>query len=57
MQPAKSLREKLGNQELVLGMIVTDHLWPQLVEIAMGSGLDYLIIGHGASTTFTTSGG
>ena len=44
MQPAKSLRKKLANQELVLGMIVTDHLWSQLVEIAMRSGLDYLII-------------
>ncbi|MBI83864.1 MAG: hypothetical protein CMJ81_11750 [Planctomycetaceae bacterium] len=44
MQPAKLLREKLAGHELVSGMIVTDHLWPQLVEIAVESGLDYLII-------------
>ena len=44
MQPAKLLRDKLANRKLVLGVVVTDHLWPQLVEIAMESGLDYLII-------------
>jgi 2-keto-3-deoxy-L-rhamnonate aldolase RhmA len=29
---------------LTTGVLVTDHLWPQLVEIAKAAGLDYIII-------------
>lgn len=44
MQPAAELKRRVNAGELTTGVLVTDHLWPQLVEIARGAGLDYLII-------------
>jgi len=44
MHPAIQLKEKLTQSEPVLGILVIDHLWLELVEIAISAGLDYLII-------------
>lgn len=44
MQPAAELKRRVLAGELTTGLLVTDHLWPQLVEIAKAAGLDYLII-------------
>ena len=44
MQPAAELKRRVLANELTTGILVTDHLWPQLVEIAKAGGLDYLII-------------
>jgi 2-keto-3-deoxy-L-rhamnonate aldolase RhmA len=44
MQPAAELKRKVLVGELTMGILVTDHLWPQLVEIAKAAGLDYIII-------------
>jgi 2-keto-3-deoxy-L-rhamnonate aldolase RhmA len=53
MNPARVLRERLGRRELVTGILVTDHLWTDLVEVAARAGLDYIIVDmeHGAATT------
>ena len=52
MQPAIALQQKLSNNQIVTGMLVTDHIWPRLPEIAQRAGLDYLIIDceHGPHT-------
>jgi 2-keto-3-deoxy-L-rhamnonate aldolase RhmA len=44
MQPAAELKRRIHSGELTTGVLVTDHLWPQLVEIAQAAGLDYIII-------------
>ncbi len=44
MKSAQILREKINSNELTLGMLVTQHLWPDLIEIAQRAGLDYLIL-------------
>lgn len=53
MQPAQRLREKLARREVVTGLLVTDHLWLDLVTIALQAGVDYLILDmeHGSATT------
>lgn len=44
MQPAITLRQKLAGNQPVLGLLCTEHIWPQLIDVAMAGGLDYLII-------------
>ncbi|NOY41128.1 MAG: hypothetical protein GXP26_04740 [Planctomycetes bacterium] len=44
MYPAVQLKEKLTRSEPVLGILVIDHLWLELVEVAINAGLDYLIV-------------
>jgi 2-keto-3-deoxy-L-rhamnonate aldolase RhmA len=44
MKSARVLREKILSERLTLGMIVTNHFWIDLLEIARNAGLDYLII-------------
>lgn len=53
MNPARSLREKIFRGDLVTGVLVTDHLWTDLVEVVARAGLDYLIVDmeHGPATT------
>uniref|UniRef100_A0A7C4QWH3 HpcH/HpaI aldolase/citrate lyase domain-containing protein n=1 Tax=Schlesneria paludicola TaxID=360056 RepID=A0A7C4QWH3_9PLAN len=53
MQPAQMLQGKVARGEAAVGLLVTDHLWIDLIEIAAKAGLDYLIIDmeHGAAST------
>src|SRR5690349_2724071 len=44
MQPAAELKRRIVSGEMTTGILVTDHLWPQVVEIARQAGLDYIII-------------
>jgi len=44
MLPARRLREKLQGSEPVVGVMITNHLWLELIEIAQAAGLDYVII-------------
>ena len=44
LNPAKRLREKLASNEMVIGVMAIDHVWPRLVELCQQSGLDYLIV-------------
>ena len=44
MKPAVTLKQKLVDSELVVGIIITNHLWLELIEIALHAGLDYVII-------------
>ena len=44
LNPARQLQEKLTAGETVVGLMATDHVWPQLVEICQRAGLDYLVI-------------
>jgi 2-keto-3-deoxy-L-rhamnonate aldolase RhmA len=44
MQPAAVLRDKINRNQITLGVLATDHLWPQLVEICKLARLDYLIV-------------
>lgn len=44
MQPALRLREKLARKELTTGILITEHVWPDLVEISKRAGLDYVIV-------------
>lgn len=50
MKAARTLREKIDAEILVTGILATSHLWPELIEICMEAGLDYLIVDteHGA---------
>ncbi|MES2793650.1 MAG: aldolase/citrate lyase family protein [Planctomycetota bacterium] len=53
MDPARRLREKIAQRELTTGLLVIDHLWTDIVEIALRSEIDYLIVDmeHGSTTT------
>ena len=53
MQPARDLMEKVGRNEVVVGVLATDHVWTDLVEICLRAGLDYLIVDmeHGPHDT------
>lgn len=53
MEAARRLREKIDRRELTTGLLVTDHLWIDLIEIAMRSEIDYLIVDmeHGSAAT------
>ncbi len=44
MDAARRLREKIDRRDLTTGLLVTDHVWIDLVEIATRSGIDYLIV-------------
>ncbi|MBI3942046.1 MAG: hypothetical protein HY326_03465 [Chloroflexi bacterium] len=44
MQAAKKLKQKINSETLTTGMLVTDHVWPALVEIAVAAGTDYMIV-------------
>ncbi|GIX05263.1 MAG: 2,4-dihydroxyhept-2-ene-1,7-dioic acid aldolase [Planctomycetaceae bacterium] len=44
MEPARRLRERLQQRTLTLGALVTDHVWPGVVELARRAGMDYLIV-------------
>jgi len=44
MQPAKRLRDKVSRGELTTGVLAIDHVWPDLVELSVRAGLDYLIV-------------
>ena len=50
MEPARKLKEKLDRGDTVAGMLMVDHLWPLVVDVAINAGLDYIIIclEHGA---------
>ncbi|MGE5194219.1 MAG: aldolase/citrate lyase family protein [Deltaproteobacteria bacterium] len=52
MESARRLREKIHRQELTAGLLVSDHLWTDLVEIATRSEIDYLIVDmeHGSAS-------
>ena len=53
MEAVRRLRGKIETQELTMGLLVTDHLWIDLIEIAARSEIDYLIVDmeHGAAST------
>jgi 2-keto-3-deoxy-L-rhamnonate aldolase RhmA len=44
MQSAINLRKKLNSNQLTIGMIITNHLWLELMEVAQFAGLDYVLI-------------
>lgn len=44
MQPARELMEKVRRGDVAVGILATDHLWTDLVEICGRSEIDYLIV-------------
>jgi 4-hydroxy-2-oxoheptanedioate aldolase len=50
MQPAHQLLAKVRRGEVTTGILATDHVWTDLVELSVRAGLDYLVIDleHGA---------
>lgn len=50
MKTAARLRSRIDEGQLTTGILVSNHLWLELVEISLNAGLDYLIIDneHGA---------
>lgn len=44
MKTAQILRKKIDSGKLTLGILVTFHLWLDLIEIARDAGLDYVIV-------------
>lgn len=50
MQPARRILEALERGELVTGALMTDQLWPEMVDYCKTAGLDYMIVDqeHGA---------
>jgi 4-hydroxy-2-oxoheptanedioate aldolase len=53
MRPAIELRRKIAGPGPTLGVLITNHLWLELIEVAAEAGLDYVIIddehmNHGA---------
>src|SRR5688572_23633975 len=50
MKSAQTLKAKINGDGITTGVLVSFHLWPELVEICRNAGIDYLIIDleHGA---------
>jgi len=44
MRSALKLQEKIKSGQLTLGIIITNHLWLELLEIVLFAGFDYVII-------------
>ena len=44
LSPAKRLKQQLAADQLVVGLMATDHAWPMLVEHCKQAGLDYLVV-------------
>lgn len=44
MRSAQILKEKINSNQLTMGMLATNHLWFELLEICRNAGMDYLII-------------
>ncbi|MBP6603806.1 MAG: hypothetical protein KA250_18470 [Verrucomicrobiales bacterium] len=44
MEAARILKDKINSTAITTGVLATGHFWPGLVEIAMRSELDYMII-------------
>lgn len=44
MNPAAELITKINSARITTGVLVTDQLWPRLIEICKLAGLDYAII-------------
>ena len=44
MKSAMKLRDRLERQDLTLGILLTDHISVQIIELAIGGGLDYVIV-------------
>ncbi len=44
MNPVAELITKINSYRITTGVLVTDHLWPRLIEICKLAGLDYAII-------------
>jgi len=50
MEAARVLKRKIQAQTPTMGILITNHLWTEVVELSIGAGLDYIIIDteHGA---------
>jgi len=44
MKPGIVLKNKINGIDVTLGILVTDHIWTELVERSHRAGLDYLIV-------------
>jgi 2-keto-3-deoxy-L-rhamnonate aldolase RhmA len=44
MKPAAELAEKINSNRITTGVLVSDHVWPRLVEMCKLAGLDYMIV-------------
>lgn len=44
MKSAQILKAKINSPEVTIGVIITFHLWPGLIELLIRSGIDYAII-------------
>lgn len=44
MKPAIALKRKLEQNELTLGVLATEYVWPDMVRTFIEAGLDYVII-------------
>jgi len=44
MLPAQRIRDKFARQELVTGVLATNHVWPGLIELCQQAEVDYLIV-------------
>ena len=44
MRSAQILKKKINEKQLTLGVIVTEHLWPGLIEPVRNAGLDWVAL-------------
>jgi 2-keto-3-deoxy-L-rhamnonate aldolase RhmA len=53
MRPAQQLLAKVRRGDVTTGLMATDHLWTDLVEISARAGLDYVIVDmeHGTAAS------
>ena len=57
MQIAKDLKQRINDRQLTLGVLATDHIWPEMVPVLKAAGLHYMIIDmeHGSHDTQTVA--
>ncbi len=53
MLPAQQLLAKVRSGKVTTGILVTDHVWTDLIELSVRAGLDYIIVDmeHGAHSS------
>ena len=44
MDATRKLKQRIIAREQVLGMLITDHVWPGLIELCHGAGMDYVVV-------------
>jgi 2-keto-3-deoxy-L-rhamnonate aldolase RhmA len=57
MEPARKLRDRINKGEITTGLLCSEHVWSDLVELSVRNGIDYIIVDmeHGCTAIDTVA--